>query len=214
MKELHPNQNVPTRRRALISIVALVLLGAASVTWLAIRPSSALLNQQFTFAGVDVALQSRESSVSETLAEVPSTNQSVEDDDPADVATPDSRDELKVEATIGDLKGVWFQERFGRRTLTIESEKSARMVIEPSELFAFAYGPRIELEFEWQVKDGRAIYRIVGGSPADKVELAKKSWGDRWDEVILEFDPKRFVLLGADGAQSVWTRLENTVTNP
>lgn len=108
---------------------------------------------------------------------------------------------------IQRLVGVWQQEVFGRRTLTIRPDGTASMVVEPNSIFSLGFGKRIDVELKFEVKANRAVYAIVGGAPADKVELAKKTWGDHWDEELLEVTESTFVLLEASGNRCVWERV-------
>lgn len=115
-------------------------------------------------------------------------------------------DEPAKKSPLQQLVGTWFQERFGRRTLTIRSDGTALMIIEPSDVFAFAFGKRVEVQLTWEFDGDRAKYRVVDGSPKDKLELAKKSWGDAWDEQVVDITEMSFVLVGADGVRYEWRR--------
>ncbi|MHC4879881.1 MAG: hypothetical protein ACYTGL_25805 [Planctomycetota bacterium] len=106
-----------------------------------------------------------------------------------------------------EILGSWQQQRFGSRLLTVQPDGKATMVIRPDSVWAFAYGERIDLEMFWSIEDGRIDYGYNGGTPADKVELASKTWGDHWIEEIVELTDSRLVLLAEDGqTRSEWER--------
>lgn len=105
------------------------------------------------------------------------------------------------------IVGAWQQRFYGTRLLTVLPDGTATMVIRPDSVWAFAFGEQITLDMFWKIRKGRIDYGIRSGSPPDKVEIARKTWGDRWDEQILELTDDRLVLLAEDGkTQSVWTR--------
>ncbi len=131
----------------------------------------------------------------------PSTDSESPDSSPTAV-TP----EAKTQQTQR-LIGVWRQEFFGQRTLTVAADGSAKMVIEPAGIWILGFGQRLDLELSWAIKDGRMVYGITSGTPPEKVELAIKSWGDKWDEEIVELTDKTLILLEASGTQSEWERL-------
>ncbi len=106
-----------------------------------------------------------------------------------------------------EILGSWQQQRFGSRLLTVQPDGKATMVIRPDSVWAFAYGEQIDLDMYWSIEDGRIDYGYNGGTPADKVELASKTWGDHWIEEIVELTDSRLVLLAEDGqTRSEWER--------
>ena len=82
------------------------------------------------------------------------------------------------------------------------------MVIKPSSVYAFVFGPIINVDVKWELQDGHVDYKVTGGTPTDKVDLAKKTWGDHWHEKIEKLDEKTLVLLGEEGDKYEWTRIE------
>ncbi len=172
--------------------------------------TAAVLTYRFVVPSVTDASSSSTEFVIETSsldAEPVVTTTAVTEETP--VATADAqpaREEPAAKDPLRQLVGTWFQERFGRRTLTINSDGTASMIIEPSDVFAFAFGKRIEVQLAWEFDGERAKYRVTGGSPMEKLELAKKSWGDAWDEQVVDLTETSFVLVGSDGTRYEWRR--------
>lgn len=104
--------------------------------------------------------------------------------------------------------GNWQQEFYGKRTLTVKADGTATMTILPSGVFALGFGSKIDLTMFWSVKDGHLDYGVNGGTPADKVKLAAKTWGDHWVEKIVTLDENKLDLLSEDGSShSIWERI-------
>ena len=108
------------------------------------------------------------------------------------------------------LVGNWTQDHFGKRTLMVREDGTASMVIEPSAVWALAFGNRIDLTMFWSVKDGHLDYGVSSGIPEDKVKMAAQSWGDHWVERIVDLTDERLDLLSEDGSShSIWQRVQD-----
>lgn len=119
-----------------------------------------------------------------------------------------AEDELQSKLLVGE----WRQDYYGVRTLSIKADGTATMTIIPSSLWAVAFGAKIDLTMFWSVKDGYLDYGITGGTPADKVQLAAKTWGDKWVEKIIELNENKLDLLSVDGTtHSIWERAPGEV---
>lgn len=111
--------------------------------------------------------------------------------------------------------GSWQQSYYGTRLLTVLPDGKAKMVIRPDGVWTFAFGQQINLDMFWKIENGRIDYGYSGGTPKDKVELASKTWGDRWDEKILDLTDTRLVLLCSDGqTRSEWNRASTEDSSP
>jgi hypothetical protein len=127
------------------------------------------------------------------------------------VATPDES-HVALNPAEERLKrlivGTWRQNYFGERTLSVTADGAAAMAIVPDSVWAFAFGPRIDLAMFWSIKDGHLDYGVNGGTPADKVKMASTTWGDHWVEKIILLDETKLDLLSVDGVtHSIWERL-------
>jgi hypothetical protein len=114
-----------------------------------------------------------------------------------------TEDEKLAEKVIG----TWYQEEYGTKTLTIFPGGKAKMVMKPNAIIALRFGPRIDADMYWSVKDGYIDYGFNGGTPADKIKLAKETFGDFWHEKIVHVDDKSLLLIEEDDDESRWKRL-------
>jgi len=106
------------------------------------------------------------------------------------------------------LAGTWTRESYGNRQLTIREDGTASMVIKPSTVYALVFGDRIDIEVKWELQDGYVDYKVTSATPAEKFEMAKKTWGDHWHEKINKLDEDTLILLGEEGDEYEWTRVE------
>lgn len=113
-----------------------------------------------------------------------------------------------LDARDKQLVGVWQQEKYGRRTLTILPEGKAKMTIEPAGAWSLAFGKRLDAEMYWSLEGDRIIYGMTSGTPANKYEIAVKAWGDRWNEQLTALTAERLTITADDGTVSVWQRVD------
>lgn len=161
-----------------------------------------------TFTNVEVALGQDETPT--TVAASAKTEAAVRPG--ADSRKPETKPsaaDAEAARTVKLLLGSWTRESYGTRTLTIHEDGTAKMVIKPSSGYSFVFGPVINIEVKWELKDGHVDYKVTGGTPADKVDLAKKTWGDHWHEKIDKLDEKTLILQGEEGDKYEWTRIED-----
>jgi hypothetical protein len=95
--------------------------------------------------------------------------------------------------------GTWKDEYQGQRTMKLEKDGAATMVVELEGLKATLFAHRLEFDMRWSIEKGRLKKRTVGGSPAVAVKMIVKMMGDRVDERILELTKDRLLLLDKDG---------------
>ena len=104
--------------------------------------------------------------------------------------------------------GTWQDEYQGKRTMTLQEDGTAKMVVELDGLKAKLFAPRLEFEMVWAVEKGRLKKRTLQGEPAVTVQLILKTMGDRVDEPILELTQDRLLLLDKDGKTKYdWRRV-------
>lgn len=231
-----PSSNVgDSNRRPSATVRTLTLLALASVVG-----AGGLLAGRFRSTSEGPSDGSRDAvllSVAEPVAESPVTEQRTENASPPGshpvsrepdqsltppnvVTTSDSVADGEGLASDDErlrklILGSWQQSYYGKRLLTVLPDGKATMVIRPDSVWAFAFGQQIDLDMFWTIEKGRIDYGYNGGTPKDKVELAAKTWGDRWDEQILELTDSRLVLLCADGeTRSEWDRASTDKTPP
>lgn len=174
----------PRKKRPVKSITGVLVLAVVTSYWYWPRPE------------VDAELRQRR--IDESQAEVVA---------PVDSMSPEDR------AFATKVIGTWFQEEYGKKTLTIMPDGKGLMLMEPSALFAMAFGSRVEATMYWSIKDGYIDYGINSGTPADKIEMAKKSFGDFWHEKIVQLDDDTLILIEIDNDRSAWKRLPDQPTS-
>jgi len=104
--------------------------------------------------------------------------------------------------------GTWRDFYHGRRTLTLQSDGTATMVVELSGIKARLFTPRLVLDIAWSIEDGKMHRRTLGGRPADKVEFVNQRAGVAVAEPILALDYNRMVLLDPRGSNRYdWRRV-------
>jgi hypothetical protein len=104
--------------------------------------------------------------------------------------------------------GTWQDHYRGTRTMTIETNGTAKMVVELGGLTALLYASRLEFDMLWSIENGHLKKRTIGGKPPGKVKTILKMMGDHVDEPILELTKDRLLLLDGDGkTQYDWHRL-------
>ncbi len=106
--------------------------------------------------------------------------------------------------------GSWQKYQHGNRTLTINEDGTADLIVEPDGIWKYLLGDRIQIDIEWKIEEGRAIFLMTGGTPSSKVDVARKLFGDKRDRPIVELTQERFVLLDEeDDEEDVWTRIDD-----
>jgi hypothetical protein len=95
--------------------------------------------------------------------------------------------------------GVWHDDYQGKRTMTLNEDGTAVMVVELSGMKAALFAPRLEFDMRWSVENGRLKQHSLGGKPETQVQLILKSMGDRVEQPIMEATPEKLLLLDADG---------------
>lgn len=108
------------------------------------------------------------------------------------------------------IVGSWQKYQHGNRTLTINEDGTADLIVEPDGVWKYLLGDRMQIDIEWKIEEGRAIFLMTGGTPSGKVDVARKMFGDKRDRPIVELTKDRFVLLDEeDDEEDVWTRIED-----
>lgn len=109
------------------------------------------------------------------------------------------------------LVGCWEQYSYGLQNLTIREDGTATIVVEPEGVWAFALGKRIRIDIAWELNEGRAVFRVIGGEPEKKTDVVVRMWGRDWNQSILELNQERLLLLGEDGTTRYdWKRVSSS----
>ena len=115
------------------------------------------------------------------------------------------------------MLGRWTQSRDdAERELYLYADGTALQVILPKGFLATSYlGDRVELDVEWKVENGRAIFDSVGGRPADMAERVNQMFGTHRNRRIVEINDEHILLFDEkDNAPSEWKRAPGTTGDP
>ncbi len=111
--------------------------------------------------------------------------------------------------------GTWEDDYQGHRTMTLNEDGTATLVVELSGMKAKLFAARLEFNMRWSLQDGRLKKRTIDGKPEGRVKMILKMMGDRVDEPILELTEERLLLLDKDGKTRYdWRRKKSGTTVP
>jgi hypothetical protein len=186
---------------ALASIPIVLVLAGAVGFYLMVDDVDGTAVDETTGGGTQITDTSQPDDVSKPKDDSPGAKSN--DTPPAE--DKDSKEAARITKL---LAGTWTRDSYGNRRLTIREDGTASMVIKPSTVYALVFGDRIDIEVKWELQDGYVDYKVTSATPAEKFEMAKKTWGDHWHEKIHKLDEKTLILLGEEGDEYEWTRVE------
>jgi len=206
--------SIKTRRGVAPAVLLLALVGASSLTglWMSssgpFAPAEHSVVVPATASDEDTGQRSQHAASPVTGKQASSTDAALQDDSEPELSPEDAeRSRLIV--------GVWEQERFGKRQMTVKPDGTATMIMRPSGVWATMFGERINLEMYWSIRDGHIDYGVSGGTPAQQTETARKMWGDHWVEKIEKLTPDEMVLLDqSTSLPSGWKRVVEKAAPP
>jgi len=103
--------------------------------------------------------------------------------------------------------GTWEDDYQGKRTMTLNQDGTATMIVELGGLKAALFASRLKFEMTWSVEKGRLKKRTISGEPAAQVQLILSTMGDRVEEPILQLTEDRLLLQDRDGKTTYdWRR--------
>jgi arylsulfatase A-like enzyme len=179
--------------------------GTSAIEFMRLFDGQGKLVTEWDFRMFKAATSTDETSNSDSRAKIPSTSSAA---NTSVVKTPKkkiSRDEKYRRLAIG----TWQDDYKGKRTMTLDSDGTGRMVVELSGMTATLFASKLEFDMVWSVQDGRMKKRTVGGKPKRRVDMILKAMGDRVNERILELSEDRLLLLDEDGSTKYdWRRVE------
>ncbi len=108
------------------------------------------------------------------------------------------------------MTGKWHDEYHGKRHLTVRSDGTGTMVVEPDGIGKKLFAAQLTFEIEWSIADGRVTMKMLNGEPKSKVQLILKIYGQEADYTILELNEEHMLLLDADEKTRYdWRRQES-----
>ncbi len=133
---------------------------------------------------------------------------------PAGKRTPSGDQELPVTPSVERaglkqrLVGTWRREFFGEQQLTVRDDGTATVVAWPDGIWRVLLGARLEATFRWSLHGRTVTYHFLSGRPAFKIGVARKLWGDQFEQQVVTADSDHLVLQWADGDVDQWFRLK------
>ena len=115
-----------------------------------------------------------------------------------------SEDDRMSQTILGD----WVTDRSsGHRELTVKDDGTAKMNVTVTNWMRFAFGPKIEVDIEWEIKDGVLHFDMVGGKPERSIQALKSGYGESLAYPILEVTETRLLVKdGGEDPDHDWAR--------
>ena len=89
------------------------------------------------------------------------------------------------------LIGSWRDSFCGQRTLTLNSDGTATMLLELDFARRLLYGKRLTFEMRWSVNESILTFEILTGSPLDTARSAMKVWGEKFEYRVVQLDDEQ-----------------------
>lgn len=86
------------------------------------------------------------------------------------------------------LIGSWRDSFCGQRTLTLNSDGTATMLLELDFARRLLYGKRLTFDMRWTVNESILTFEILTGSPLDAARSAMKVWGEKFEYRVVQLD--------------------------
>lgn len=115
------------------------------------------------------------------------------------IPEPATHVETPEEKVRRQLIGTYQDEYKGKRTMRLNQDGTATMLVELSGAQALLFASKLKFDMKWSLKDKVLTKTTVSGEPADKVNLILNMMGNTADETILELDEEHLLLLDKDG---------------
>jgi hypothetical protein len=136
-------------------------------------------------------------------AEQPTSQQAAVEQPTAEQPADDGR--LKAKLTSVDrsqLVGTWKDSFFGTRTLTLNEDGTARMILDLDFAGRLMYGSRLDFDLTWSVEGATVSITILSGKPAKAANSAMKTWGSRYEYLLDCVEDHRIEMRDWDGSMS------------
>ena len=121
------------------------------------------------------------------------------------VAAGDDRDEELRQKAIG----TWEDDYHGKRTMDLRADGTATMIVEPEGLGAALFAKKLTFDIQWKIEQGVMILKTLGGTPAKKIALVSKIYGDQAEEIIIELTDDRFLVEHDESTDFDWRRVSD-----
>ena len=122
---------------------------------------------------------------------------------------PDENGRLKAKLTTVDrtqLVGTWKDSYFGTRTLTLNADGTARMVLDLDFSGRLMYGSRLDFDMTWSVEGATVMIDVLEGKPVKAANSAIQTWGSRYEYLLDCVEDHRIEMRDWDGSMNYTLR--------
>ena len=122
---------------------------------------------------------------------------------------PDENGRLKARLTTVDrtqLVGTWKDSFFGARTLTLNADGTARMVLDLDFAGRLMYGSRLDFDMTWSVEGATVSIDIIKGTPVKAAKSLMQTWGSRYEYLLDCVEDRRIEMRDWDGSMNYTLR--------
>lgn len=104
--------------------------------------------------------------------------------------------------SASQLIGRWRDSFFGTRTLTLNADGTATMVLDLDFAGRLLYGKRLEFDMKWSLENGVVTIDILEGRPAAASKSATGTWGSRYEYLLDRVEAEAVEMRSSDGAMN------------
>ena len=105
-------------------------------------------------------------------------------------------------ASVSQLVGRWRDSFFGTRTLTLNADGTATMVLDLDFAGRLLYGKRLEFDMKWSLENGVVTIDILEGRPAAASKSATGTWGSRYEYLLDRVEEDAVEMRSSDGTMN------------
>lgn len=111
----------------------------------------------------------------------------------------------------GMVAGIWHNEYYGHRYMTIESDGTATMDIYPNTFGQMMVGSKyVHMDITWDYAEGFINFENISGTPQKSFDFINKQWGAKSRRKLTDMTEETLVLFDeSDGKDYVWKRVES-----
>lgn len=105
-------------------------------------------------------------------------------------------------ASVSQLVGRWRDSFFGTRTLTLNADGTATMILDLDFAGRLLYGKRLEFDMKWSLENGVVSIDVLEGRPAAASKSATSTWGSRYEYLLDRIDGDAVEMRSSDGTMN------------
>lgn len=108
--------------------------------------------------------------------------------------------------------GNWEDDYRGKRRMTLSADGTGTMWVEPPGIGKKLLAPLLEFNLTWHIADKKLHMHTLGGTPANKVRMVLRLYGDHQAQPIVSVTESMMHLLDEDGETEYhWRRATSDV---